>query len=636
LAPPRGALVFLPSFSQDAAEVRESARRFGITDPCCGWCALTAAKLLAGLPPVVTVPDLLASLRAALAPGAFLPALSAAFHSTRVFRDDFLARHHDCFSHDAECAFDRPTRFSSGMMAVFELSDAFRSEVPPGAAYFRARYVDAQFPVESVARWKRMYGSSRADTAVYEEEQRLGAPAALHPPPPLRAFGFPNDFNFRFAEGYLDLPGGSGMLRHPQVVRVPGVPGVSRAGALLPLASLLEGKPPPSTDVPRAFVVDVIGHFVTMVCVKVVAGGGSSGGGGGGGGGSSGSGVPAHAKEDAFARAGAYLQQLAGAAGGAPVPVTLILDSLGGANLRYAANKLAPAPALHAAAHGVRGGRVPVFLASEQKCSEQKWACVQCTLKNEMSAAACSVCGAPRGRATATHAELPEEVINAAALSARLFAGTKALYEDSEPAVTSPSCSVVMERTSLRGALLHANFVGAAEFAAARAAGGGARLLIVQCSDDHVGAIASADTKRVRVIELPLRDVSHPPQLETADPGAPLNRALADMETARAEGWDVLVNCKVGVSRSTSVLLAHLMEGSEGLSLRAAWDVDHAARPIACPNPGFVAQLMRREVRLRGAPSTVIPRALADHPVFVYTFDSEREGVRYYELAGGF
>ena len=161
--------------------------------------------------------------------------------------------------------------------------------------------------------------------------------------------------------------------------------------------------------------------------------------------------------------------------------------------------------------------------------------------------------------------------------------------------------------------------------------GGGVRLLIVQCSADHVGLISPAEDAGVAVHELPLEDRSHPPQLEKPE----LAAALAAIERARAEGADVLVSCKVGVSRSTGVVLAHLMEGGERLTLREAWLLDCGARPMACPNPGFVEQLMRREVRLRGERSSLPPEALVGHPLFVYTYDSEQDGMRRLRNAGG-
>jgi hypothetical protein len=648
-----GAILLLPSFDQGSGPVEALCSEFGLGEGgACGWCALTAARLLADVPPDVTVPALLARLRAALSAAAFVPALRGAMLATRVFRDDFLARHGGHFSPAARCPFDRASGFSKGMCAVFELSDVVRGDasLPPGAAFFRARYVDPQFPREATAQWKEKYGSSPADAAVYAEEAALGPPPALHPPPPRRgAYG---GFNGRFAEGFLDLPPGSALAAHPAVVAAPGAPGVGRAGRLLPLHRLLEGDAQPFAALPRAYVVDTVGHYVAALCVRVVAGADAD--------------APhppppptgalGPAEEAALARAGAYLARLVAAAGGAPVPVTLVLDSArGDGGSAVAAHKLAAAPALHAAAHGgARGGRAAVLRAGEEEAAPPAaapgWSCRACTLENAREALECAACFAPRAprgasppRPPAARAanpslvELPDELVDVAALSARLFAGTQAFFE--EP--TEPSVSTVIARTPLRGALLHANFLGAAATATAAAAaavtnakGGAPALLIVQCSDDHVGQIRGA-AARVEVLELPLRDASHPPQLETADPAAPLNRALARMEAARAAGVDVLVNCKVGVSRSTGVLLAHLMEGAERLSLRAAWAADRAARAIACPNPGFAAQLMRREVRLRGGRSSIPPRAMLAHPVFVYTFDTELEGERYYQEAGG-
>jgi hypothetical protein len=88
--------------------------------------------------------------------------------------------------------------------------------------------------------------------------------------------------------------------------------------------------------------------------------------------------------------------------------------------------------------------------------------------------------------------------------------------------------------------------------------------------------------------------------------------AHREIEKVRAAGKRVLVHCAAGISRSVTVVVAHLILAngmrvhlhswvvSRRSRFDAGWDCDRAldwvqfCRPIACPNPGFVEQL--REV----------------------------------------
>jgi hypothetical protein len=78
-------------------------------------------------------------------------------------------------------------------------------------------------------------------------------------------------------------------------------------------------------------------------------------------------------------------------------------------------------------------------------------------------------------------------------------------------------------------------------------------------------------------------------------------------------GKSVLVHCAAGVSRSATVVLAYLVRHRR-LSLSDAWALASAARCIR-PNLGFWAQLMRFELRERGALS-VAPQQLELHPAW--------------------
>lgn len=52
----------------------------------------------------------------------------------------------------------------------------------------------------------------------------------------------------------------------------------------------------------------------------------------------------------------------------------------------------------------------------------------------------------------------------------------------------------------------------------------------------------------------------------------------------------VLVHCNAGVSRAAAVVIGFLMN-SERLSFARAFSLVKNARPVACPNPGFMEQL---------------------------------------------
>ncbi|RNA37396.1 dual specificity phosphatase [Brachionus plicatilis] len=73
---------------------------------------------------------------------------------------------------------------------------------------------------------------------------------------------------------------------------------------------------------------------------------------------------------------------------------------------------------------------------------------------------------------------------------------------------------------------------------------------------------------------------------------------LADkMHEHLTRGGRVLVHCMLGVSRSTSLVLAYLMK-YKNMSLKSAYDLAASRRPCARPNPGFWRQLVDYEKKL--------------------------------------
>ena len=142
--------------------------------------------------------------------------------------------------------------------------------------------------------------------------------------------------------------------------------------------------------------------------------------------------------------------------------------------------------------------------------------------------------------------------------------------------------------------------------------------LIIQASNDVAGRVEpslAGMPAQPRVVELGLRDSPDQP-LSTV-----LDRVLPEMAQARARGTNVLVNCTVGMSRSTAVILGHLMDpNGENMPLLDAWRHVKSRRPLAFPNVGFLVQLMRYEKRVRGTSSVPVDLVI-NHPFAALTID---------------
>lgn len=88
-------------------------------------------------------------------------------------------------------------------------------------------------------------------------------------------------------------------------------------------------------------------------------------------------------------------------------------------------------------------------------------------------------------------------------------------------------------------------------------------------------------------------------------PEYPLDQHFAEclqfVQGAVRDGGQILVHCHAGVSRSSTIVLLHLMINT-GLPLREAYALLKAARPVVNPNRGFRAMLEaidRRALRFR-------------------------------------
>eukprot|EP00439_Symbiodinium_sp_Y106_P078074 s2013_g16.t3 len=76
------------------------------------------------------------------------------------------------------------------------------------------------------------------------------------------------------------------------------------------------------------------------------------------------------------------------------------------------------------------------------------------------------------------------------------------------------------------------------------------------------------------------------------------------IHSVQHHGGRCLVNCRKGMSRSVSIVLAYLILRQD-LSLRAAWELVKTQRPVALPNTGFRRQLRQLELAKRGSSSMV-------------------------------
>lgn len=73
---------------------------------------------------------------------------------------------------------------------------------------------------------------------------------------------------------------------------------------------------------------------------------------------------------------------------------------------------------------------------------------------------------------------------------------------------------------------------------------------------------------------------------------------FSDVDKIRASGEKVLAHCKLGMSRSATVVIGYLMHAGIVTSLRAAYEMVVTARPIVMPNEGFRRQLCKYEAKL--------------------------------------
>ncbi len=104
---------------------------------------------------------------------------------------------------------------------------------------------------------------------------------------------------------------------------------------------------------------------------------------------------------------------------------------------------------------------------------------------------------------------------------------------------------------------------------------------------------------------IPIRDGMH------EDIAAAFPAFFDFMNAARAQQAKVLVHCEAGVSRSATLVIAHVMQRSRKRFFEAYCEV-RAKRPEVLPNIGFASQLQRLEFDLNpGAPDSPSVSSLA-------------------------
>ena len=101
------------------------------------------------------------------------------------------------------------------------------------------------------------------------------------------------------------------------------------------------------------------------------------------------------------------------------------------------------------------------------------------------------------------------------------------------------------------------------------------------------------DDPSIDYIYCPLDDS---PEADIAQYFEPCMKFLQEAKTA---GHRVLVHCKMGMSRSPTIIILWLME-TQKMSLREATEYVRKKRPFINPNPGFLQQLGQHEEKIHG------------------------------------
>lgn len=134
---------------------------------------------------------------------------------------------------------------------------------------------------------------------------------------------------------------------------------------------------------------------------------------------------------------------------------------------------------------------------------------------------------------------------------------------------------------------------------------------IINCTvDSPLLNMPLVETMRISIDDLPTANIS-----------THFEKCVDKIAETKARGGKTLVHCMAGVSRSASIVLAYLMK-YQNMTLRDAYHLLKARRPIIQPNVGFFRQLMDYEKRLFGKGTVHLVSSAAGAIPDVYRNDS--------------
>jgi len=109
-------------------------------------------------------------------------------------------------------------------------------------------------------------------------------------------------------------------------------------------------------------------------------------------------------------------------------------------------------------------------------------------------------------------------------------------------------------------------------------------------------------------------------------PDLSLRSASKFVHEAKLANNKVLVHCSMGISRSTTTVIAYLME-YEGMTLKQSWDLCKERRYIVRPNDGFIKKLGELEVQLKGGTPSLTAQMVDEE---------EKAGGKKFAIGGNF
>jgi len=113
--------------------------------------------------------------------------------------------------------------------------------------------------------------------------------------------------------------------------------------------------------------------------------------------------------------------------------------------------------------------------------------------------------------------------------------------------------------------------------------------------------IASLKEMGIDYMNVPVDDIEEAPISTYFD------AVCAKLMEVKNAGRKALVHCAAGISRSATLVIVYLVK-HEAMTLRDAYELVRARRPVICPNNGFWHQMIAFERALRGAASVLMRR----------------------------